>query len=182
MRVSPVAILTLLLVAAALAAAVAWAGGSTAVPPPTPAAHEAEIARVLLLKSERRLALIDREGVERRTYQVALGGQPVGHKQREGDGRTPEGTYVLDWRNPKSAYHLSLHVSYPDVRDRRAASRRGDDPGGMIMIHGLPNGLGWLGSAHLRVDWTDGCIAVTDAQIEEIWRMVPNGTPIEIRP
>ena len=114
-------------------------------------------------------------------YEVALGSSPVGHKQREGDGRTPEGRYLLDWRNPRSAFHLSLHLSYPDAVDTKAADARGEDPGGMIMIHGMRNGLGWIGAAHRLMDWTDGCIAVTNEEIREIWSLVPNGTPIEIR-
>ncbi len=136
---------------------------------------------VLVEKSSRRLLLL-KAGEVLREYPISLGRQPVGHKRMEGDGRTPEGLYVLDWRNPDSRYHLSLHVSYPDAADRAAAAGRGVPPGGDIMIHGLPNGLGWLGRRHLDRDWTDGCIAVTNQEIEEIWGAVPNGTPIEIRP
>lgn len=139
------------------------------------------IDRVLVLKDERRLMLID-DGQVVRDYAVALGFEPVGHKQREGDGRTPEGRYVIDWRNPHSQFHRSLHISYPDAGDRAAAAARGEDPGGAIMIHGLPADAGWIGAAHALKDWTAGCIAVTNDEIEEIWRLVPDGTPIEIRP
>jgi len=94
----------------------------------------------------------------------------------------PEGHYVIDWRNPSSAYHLALHISYPDAADAAAAAARDDNPGGDIMIHGLPNGFGVVGALHRRLDWTAGCIAVTDPEIEEIWQAVADGTPIEIRP
>jgi murein L,D-transpeptidase YafK len=106
----------------------------------------------------------------------------AGYKQREGDGRTPEGRYAIDFKNPRSRFHLALRISYPDASDRDSARRRGVPPGGDIMIHGLPNGLGWLGKYHLWRDWTDGCIAVTNGQIEEIWASVDVGTPVEIRP
>ena len=111
-----------------------------------------------------------------RTYRIALGRDPVGHKEREGDGRTPEGRYIIDRRNPKSRYYLSLHISYPDEADRARAVALGVDPGGDIMIHGLKDG------AARDDDWTQGCIAVTDAEIEEIWALVPEGTPICIEP
>lgn len=144
--------------------------------------EEPRVEKVLVEKGERRLQLLDASGAVLKSYTIALGGDPLGHKQREGDGRTPEGRYTIDWRNPQSAYHLSLHISYPDQDDTRRANERGEDPGGMIMIHGMRNGLGWLGFLHQYVDWTDGCIAVTNAEMDEIWRLVPNGTPIEIRP
>lgn len=136
---------------------------------------------VLVAKAARRLVLL-KDGRILREYPVSLGREPLGHKQQEGDGRTPEGRYVVDGRNLRSKFHLSLHVSYPGPEDRAAAAARSVAPGGDIMIHGLPNGLGWLGSHHLRRDWTQGCIAVTDEEIEDIWRAVPDGTVIEIRP
>ena len=117
-----------------------------------------------------------------KTYRVALGGQPKGPKTREGDGKTPEGRYVIDRRNAKSRFHLALHISYPNTSDVDNARKLGVPPGGDIIIHGLPNGFGWMGALHTKWDWTDGCIAVTNAEIEEIWRAVPDGTPIEIRP
>jgi murein L,D-transpeptidase YafK len=137
--------------------------------------------RIVVAKADRTLTLY--HGAEiLRTYKIALGRNPLGPKAQEGDGRTPEGVYVIDGRNAQSAFNRSLHISYPNADDRRHAARRRVRPGGAIMIHGLPNGLGALGPAHRLRDWTEGCIAVTDAEIEEIWRMVPNGTRVEIRP
>ena len=137
--------------------------------------------RIVVNKARRELLLLQ-NGKVIRTYKIALGGQPIGPKLRRGDSRTPEGTYVIGGRNPVSAYHRALRISYPNAADRARAKRDGVDPGGDIMIHGLPNGRGWIGSAHRLIDWTDGCIAVTDAEIDEIWRLVPAGTPIEINP
>jgi murein L,D-transpeptidase YafK len=117
-----------------------------------------------------------------RSYRVALGGNPVGPKRRRGDGKTPEGLYTITARNSGSAFHRSLRISYPNAADRARARRDGVNPGGDIMIHGLPNGRGYIGKAHRLVDWTDGCIAVTDEEIEEIWRLAPNGTPVQIDP
>ena len=122
-----------------------------------------------------------RHGNELKSYRIALGGQPIGPKQQEGDMKTPEGLYTIDYRNPHSDYHLSLHISYPGPEDVRRTDAQGVSPGGDIMIHGLPNGMRWLGMSH-RKDWTAGCIAVTDEEIEELWRIIPDGTPIEIRP
>ena len=113
---------------------------------------------------------------------VALGTGGLAPKDRQGDGRTPEGHYVIDARIPASHYHKALHVSYPNAQDRLRATRLGVAPGGDIMIHGLPNGRGAIGSAHRLYDWTLGCIAVTDNEIDEIWTLVPTGTPVEIRP
>ncbi|WP_246730243.1 L,D-transpeptidase family protein [Nitratireductor mangrovi] len=136
---------------------------------------------VIVEKAERRMVLMRGDTVLR-TYWIALGDAPVGHKRQEGDERTPEGRYVLDWRNEKSSFHKSIHGSYPDADDRAAATKAGVDPGGMIMIHGQPNGFGWWSWLLQRFDWTDGCIAVTDQEMDEIWAMVKNGTAIEIRP
>jgi len=154
---------------------------AAAAQPPAMAPADERADRVVVRKAERRLVLF-REGRWLAAYDIALGRNPKGHKQREGDGRTPEGRYRIDWRNPQSGFHLSLHISYPEARDREAAAARGEDPGGMIMIHGLPNGLGVLGASALLRDWTEGCIAVTDEAMREIWRRVPDGTPIEIKP
>ena len=117
-----------------------------------------------------------------RSYAIALGANPVGHKQQQGDERTPEGSYVLDWRNPNSCCMRSLHISYPNAADKAAARQLGVDPGGMIMIHGQPNGFGWWSWLMQLFDWTNGCIAVTDEDMREIWDMVDVGTPIEINP
>ena len=146
---------------------------------PARAADKADLVRVD--KSERRLELL-RKGTVLRSYRVALGNAPEGHKREEGDERTPEGRDVLDWRNPGSSFHTSIHISYPNAADRAAAKAAGRDPGGLIMIHGQPNGFGWWSWLLQLVDWTDGCIAVTDAEMDEIWTMVDNGTPIEITP
>ncbi|MEE4453263.1 L,D-transpeptidase family protein [Novosphingobium resinovorum] len=110
---------------------------------------------------------------------IQLGDEPVGPKRFEGDERTPEGRYVIDWGNPGSAYHLSLHISYPNAADRAFAAGQGRSPGGMIMIHGQPNG--WP-AGRVPGDWTDGCIAVSDEEIETLWEVVADGTPIEIEP
>jgi murein L,D-transpeptidase YafK len=117
-----------------------------------------------------------------RTYLVALGRQPVGDKLSAGDRRTPEGLFSIEARNPNSDYHLSLRISYPDATHRARAEAMGVSPGGDIMIHGLPNGRGNVGAHHRTVDWTNGCIALTDEEIEEIWNAVPIGTPVQIKP
>jgi tetratricopeptide (TPR) repeat protein len=137
--------------------------------------------KILVEKKERRLTLIAK-GKVLKTYQIALGGNPIGPKERQGDSKTPEGTYVIDSRNRDSRYHLSLHISYPNEQDKKRAKQLGVSPGGDIMIHGIKNGFLWVGDLHTGVDWTKGCIAVTDEEIEEIEKLVPNGTIVEIRP
>ena len=149
--------------------------------PPSPLPPGAEADRIVVDKSDRTLTLLADDTVLA-TYRVSLGGAPVGHKQQEGDERTPEGAYVLDWRNAESIAHRSLHVSYPDADDVARAEAAGVAPGGQIMVHGITNGLGWLGRLHLLADWTDGCIGVTNAEMDQIWDAVTDGTPIEIRP
>lgn len=139
------------------------------------------IDRIVVEKAERKLSIF-REGKLIKTYRVALGGNPVGPKEQEGDMKTPEGVYKIDYRNPNSDYHLALHVSYPSDEDNARAAARGVNAGFDIMIHGLPNGKGWMGAAHRQIDWTAGCIAVTDEEIEELWRVTPDGTTVEIRP
>ena len=137
--------------------------------------------RILIEKGERRMTLFSKGEVIKR-YKIALGGNPVGPKERQGDNKTPEGRYVIDSRNRNSGYHLSLRISYPNEKDRMRAEELGVSPGGNIMIHGIKNGLSWVGSLHAEIDWTEGCIAVTDEEIEEIDRLVPDGTIVEIRP
>ena len=139
------------------------------------------VDRIEVDKSDRIMRLYAGEDMVRE-YHVALGGEPVGAKVRQGDQRTPEGRYVISGRNPASRFHLSLRISYPDARDKAKARDAGVSPGGDIMIHGLPNGWGWIGRLHRTIDWTDGCIAVADGEIEEIWELTPDGTPILIRP
>ncbi len=136
---------------------------------------------VLVEKKAHRLTLLS-AGSPVHIYAVALGSHPVGPKIQQGDDRTPEGSYIIDGRSYNSAYHLALHVSYPNDTDRARAAALGVDPGGDIMIHGLPNGFGWLGRAHRKHDWTRGCIAVTDSEIDEIAGLVPDGTPVQIKP
>lgn len=155
-------IIAVLLVAAAIAA---------------PLSH---VDNVIVHKKEHTLKLMH-AGRVIKTYRVALGRQP-GRKEQQGDLRTPEGVYVIDSRNVKSSCHRSLHISYPNAADRERARKLGVAPGGDISIHGLPNGEGYIGAAHRAHDWTYGCIAVTDEEIEEIWKLVDNGTPTEIRP
>ena len=137
--------------------------------------------KILVEKSVRRLTLFS-SGRKLKGYRVALGFSPIGPKQREGDGRTPEGNYKIDFRKSDSAFHRALHISYPDAADTWRAAEAGMAPGGDIMIHGLPNGSGALGTAHHLRDWTEGCIALTDSEVDEIWASVADGTPIEIRP
>jgi len=137
--------------------------------------------KILIEKKERRLTLISK-GKALKTYQIALGGNPNGPKERQGDNKTPEGTYIIDSRNKDSRYHLSLHISYPNEKDKKRAKQLGVSPGGDIMIHGIKNGFSWAGDLHAEIDWTKGCIAVTDQEIEEIDSLAPNGTIVEIRP
>jgi murein L,D-transpeptidase YafK len=136
---------------------------------------------ILILKKDHVMELLA-GGKVIRTYKVALGQGGLAPKEREGDRRTPEGHYTIDAKYAVSHYHKALHVSYPNAEDRARAAKLGVSPGGAIMIHGLPNGKGWVGAAHRLYDWTLGCIAVNDEEIDEIWNLVPVGTPVEIRP
>ena len=136
--------------------------------------------KVVIHKSVRQLELYS-AGKLLKSYKVSLGPTPLGAKACEGDGKTPEGAYRIVNRNSRSSFHKSLRVSYPNQQDRARAAKLGCSPGGDIMIHGLPNGYGWVGAGHRAKDWTAGCIAVTDAEIEEIWNAVPDGTIVEIR-
>ena len=135
--------------------------------------------KVVVYKQRRELILLkDVDTIK--TYRISLGPSPIGPKERQGDGRTPEGRYRIDWRKTNSAYHLALHISYPSSFDKARARRRGVSAGGMIMIHGMPNNYNWDGRP--LPDWTDGCIAVTNSEIEELWRCIPDGTRIDLRP
>ena len=136
--------------------------------------------KVVVIKSERVLILF-RNGSVMKTYSIYLGRNPMGHKVRAGDARTPEGDYILDSRNSKSKFHLSLHISYPSREDSLRASQLGFSPGGDVMIHGFPDGF-TTDDVDKRLNWTKGCIAVSNASIEEIWQLVPDGTPIKILP
>ena len=137
--------------------------------------------KVLIEKAKRQLHLL-KDGEPFRTFRIALGIRPVGDKQREGDFKTPEGTYLLDMRNPNSEFFLSIHVSYPDHEDVRSARAKGVDPGGAIMIHGQPNEPTRSEAYYRTQDWTNGCIAVSNSDMIDIWLMTENNTPIEIRP
>jgi murein L,D-transpeptidase YafK len=144
------------------------------------ASPQPTVDRVLVLKKEHRLLLLSGDQIVK-AYAVALGSGGLAPKQRQGDDRTPEGFYRIDYRNPASRFHLALHISYPDQTDRERARKRGVSPGGDIMIHGLGSEFKSLGTKHYSYDWTAGCIAVTDSEIEEIWQLVPDRTPVEIR-
>ena len=139
------------------------------------------IDRIVVEKSARNLSIFA-NSKKLKTYHVALGRNPIGPKREEGDMKTPEGIYTIDARNPQSSFHLALHVSYPSDEDNARAADRGAAAGFDIMIHGIQNGLGWIGAFHRRHDWTAGCIALTDEEIEELWRVTPDGTAVEIRP
>jgi murein L,D-transpeptidase YafK len=153
-----------------------------AILPATALAGEFPVAdKVVIDKSDRVLQLM-KGGEVFRTFKIALGIRPEGDKREEGDFKTPEGRYMLDTRNPKSDFFLSIHVSYPDVNDRREARARGVNPGGAIMIHGQPNEPTRSEEYYRSQDWTNGCIAVSNSDMIDIWLMTPDNTPIEIRP
>jgi murein L,D-transpeptidase YafK len=166
-----------------LSVALLLALGGCATRPPEPPPPALVADQVIVKKSQRKMQLV-KAGRVVREYRVNLGDNPYGHKERQGDERTPEGDYVLDWRNPNSLYHRSIHISYPNAQDARLAQARGVDPGGMVMIHGRPN---YIDSPRILAeydnrDWTNGCIAVKNAEMDEIWQAVRDGTPIRILP
>ncbi|MGA2961368.1 MAG: L,D-transpeptidase family protein [Candidatus Korobacteraceae bacterium] len=145
------------------------------------ASSQPKVDQILVLKKEHKLLLLGGDKIIR-TYSVALGGGGLAPKRQQGDDKTPEGLYRIDSRNSASRFHLALHISYPDEIDKVRARKRGVSPGSNIMIHGLGDEFKSLGTKHYLHDWTAGCIAVTDLEIEEIWRLVPDGTSVEIRP
>ena len=145
------------------------------------ASPPSRVDSVLILKKDHLLELLA-NGKVFRTYKVALGQGGLAPKRKQGDGLTPEGHYLIDGHNAASHYHKALHISYPSPEDRQRAARLGVAPGGAVMIHGLPNGKSAIGSAHRLYDWTLGCIALTDEEIDDLWNRVPVGTPVEIRP
>lgn len=148
---------------------------------PAVASLQRKVDHILVLKKEHKLLLLSGDQIVK-TYSVALGSGGLAPKRRQGDDKTPEGLYRIDYRNPASRFHLALHISYPNETDKEQAQMRGVSPGGDIMIHGLGSEFRSLGPRHYLYDWTAGCIAVTDSEIEEIWRLVPDRTPVEIRP
>jgi murein L,D-transpeptidase YafK len=176
----------LVLLTFALAGIVSAAFAEAPLPSSAIASSSVEAAlpladRVLVRKGERKLYLLRGEDVLR-TYKVALGARPEGHKQFEGDYRTPEGKYRLTRRNPNSEYFLSIQIDYPNDKDLARARRQGLKPGGAIMIHGQPNTPRKSRDFYTNVDWTEGCIAVSNSDMVEIWLMTPPDTPIEIQP
>jgi murein L,D-transpeptidase YafK len=164
-----------------IAVMVSWTLVASALGGPEAQSQSQRVDRIIIVKSAREMTLMCR-GKPVKTYKVALGTQPVGAKERQGDHKTPEGNYVIDSKVENSRFHRALHISYPSAADRGRARKLGVSPGGDVEIHGLEAKYGWIGSAHRRVDWTDGCVAVTNEEIDEIWPMVPVGTPVEIRP
>jgi len=177
-------VMTFLLFVSATALAFTHATDSTrvAVSNSTPKSNAPVAADSLVLTKSRRELVLYYRGEPVRAYYVALGRSPVGDKERIGDNRTPEGLFFIQGRNPNSKYHLSLRISYPDATHRARAARLGVEPGGDIMIHGLPAEQAAFGPAHRDYDWTNGCIAVTNKEIEELWRVIRDGTPIQIKP
>lgn len=149
---------------------------------PVTGVHSRVLADSIVVQKSRHTLTLYSWGHPVRTFLVALGTNPVGDKIRQGDGRTPEGLFHIDARNPESRYYKSLHISYPDAAHIRAARSRGVPAGGDIMIHGLPPRYAFVGAAHRDYDWTEGCIALTDQEIDELWQEVPDGTPIDIKP
>lgn len=144
-------------------------------------AAQPSVEQLLVHKQERRLEVI-RDGQVIRSYRIALGRQPVGHKQQAGDNRTPEGIYHINWRHRSPNYNLSLHLDYPNLRDRAEAWKRGLDPGGMIMIHGTPIDEEYPEWFFKGLDWTNGCIALDNADMQELWDLIADGTRVEIKP
>lgn len=140
-----------------------------------------EVNRLVVCKSKRKMLAYNGENLLK-TYTISLGKSPVGHKQFEGDNKTPEGIYTINDRNPNSAYHKNLGVSYPNEVDREFAEKQGKSPGGLIKIHGLRNDRGYIGKFHRWKDWTAGCIAVTNKEIDELYKTVKHNAVIEILP
>lgn len=148
---------------------------------PVYAENHSSIDRIVIEKSQRTLELMEGASVVK-SYKVALGSAPKGAKDRRGDHKTPEGLYWVDAKNPKSQFHKALHISYPSPADREQAKKLGVSSGGDVEIHGLGAKWGWIGAGHRLTDWTDGCIAVTNEEIDEIYPLIKVGTPVEIRP
>ena len=154
---------------------------SSLAAPPTEPSPLVKADFVIIEKSARTIKLKRGDEVLK-TYKVALSSQPVGAKEREGDHKVPEGQYTVDAKNAHSQFHLALHISYPNAADRERARKLGVKPGGDIETHGLGKNYGWVADMHRQMDWTDGCVAVSNTEIEEIWPRVAVGTPVEIRP
>jgi murein L,D-transpeptidase YafK len=162
---------------ALLFAIVSFQSGHPVVPTP----DHPKPDHILIIKSTHTLSLLNGTQVLK-SYKVVLGSQAIGAKDRQGDHKTPEDTYFVDSKLDHSQFHHALHLSYRSVADREHAKKLGVSPGGDVEIHGLPDKYAWLGSQHRHTDWTDGCIALTHAEIDEIFPLIPVGTPVEIRP
>jgi murein L,D-transpeptidase YafK len=139
------------------------------------------IDKILVLKSKRSLTVYSK-GEALKTYTISLGLKPIGAKQFEGDFKTPEGNYIIDTKNPHSSYHKNLGISYPSKANMKYAKSKGKEPGGLIKIHGIKNGMGFIAKFHRWKDWTHGCIAITNDEMDELYKNIKIGTPIEIRP
>jgi murein L,D-transpeptidase YafK len=171
-----------LVVSSDSAVSIARSGTPTVKTTPVTGVRSHIIADSIVVEKGKRTLTLYQTGIAVRTYRIALGGQPAGDKVKRGDGRTPEGLYRIDYKNDQSKFHLALHISYPDAAHVQQARKLGVSPGGDIMVHGLPPGYKSVGAAQADVDWTEGCIAVTDVEIDEIFTAVPRGAPIEIKP
>lgn len=152
-----------------------WAGSTQETQPIS------KIDRILVEKEKRLMSVFCKQKLLK-TYKISLGGNPIGHKVQEGDQKTPEGIYRISAKYPQSQYHRGLYISYPNDQDRKTARKIGLSPGGQILVHGLGKEFGWIGKLHIKSDWTLGCVAVTNEEIEEIFNATVVGTPIEIVP
>lgn len=144
--------------------------------------HASEKADLVVVKKSEERLYLKKNGATLASFHVAFGAHPLGQKQRQGDERTPEGRYVLDFKNSASGFYKAFHISYPNQSDVVAARKRGEDPGGSIMIHGQKNGWGWLAPLVQLFNWTDGCIALSNSDMDRVWNAVDVKTPIEIDP
>lgn len=140
---------------------------------------KADIDLVRVDKSERKMYLLSGTQVVKQ-YDISLGAKPLGHKKQEGDEKTPEGTYFLDYKKEDSSFYRAMHISYPNKADKKEASENGVSPGGLIMVHGQKNGFGWLAPIMQNFNWTNGCIALTNSEMDEFMSLIEEGTKIKI--
>jgi murein L,D-transpeptidase YafK len=144
--------------------------------------HSQEIADYVLVEKSKHLLTLFKNGKSIATYHVVFGGNPVGHKEQEGDQKTPEGRYTLDSKNSNSTFTKAIHISYPNAADIAKAKSKGVSPGGVVMIHGQKNGFGWASFATQRINWTKGCVALSNEDMEKVWKSINVPTQIEIKP